>query len=165
MRNLPREVRERFVSDLGFVADYLNTGSFEGRGSQRIVHLKELCEMMEALTGDSRFTEKIGMLLRRREKGEEVHMCEYIDMLEARGERRGIIIGRKEGEKRGEKRGERRGERRGKKRGVKIGVKRGEKRLADLISLLLKEKKYDEIEAVSNDARKRQELYHTYGIL
>lgn len=144
MRNLPREVRERFVSDMGFVVDYLNTGGFDGRGSQRIIHVKELCEMMEALTGDSRFTEKIDGLLRRRERGEEVCMCEYIDMLEARGERRGIIIGEKRGKKKGEK--------------------KGEKRLADLIQLLLKEKKYDEIKAASNNDKKRKELYHRYGI-
>ena len=147
MRNLSKEVREKFVGgmlffrDMGFVADYLNTGSFEGRGSQPIVHVKELCEMMEDLTGDKRFTEKIDVLLKRREKGEEVRMCEYIDMLEARGERRGIIIGRKEGEK------------------------RGEKRLADLIHLLMKEKKYDEIDAASTNRQRRQELYRLYNIL
>lgn len=89
MRNLSREVRSRFVSDMGFVADYLNEGSFEGRRGQRILHGEALCEMMEALTGDTRFTDLVGELLRRQEKGEEIIMCEYIDMLEARGEIKG----------------------------------------------------------------------------
>lgn len=85
MRNLSREVRNRFVSDLGFVVDYLNEGNFEGRRGQRIRHGKALCEMMEALTGDTRFTDLVEELQDRQEKGEEIVMCEYIDMLEARG--------------------------------------------------------------------------------
>ena len=49
-----------------------------------------LCAMMEALTGDVRFTEQVEELLEKQRKGEEIIMCEYIDMLEARGEARGI---------------------------------------------------------------------------
>ena len=55
-------------------------------------------------------------------------MCEYIDMLEARGE------------------------------------KRGEARLGNLIQILLKEKKYSEIEAASGDSEKLHELYKKYSI-
>lgn len=93
MRNLSKEVRDRFTSDMGFVVDYLNTGSFEGRGQQRIAHGEALCEMMEALTGDARFTDMIGNLLEKQEEGEGIVMCEYIDMLEAKGEARGKEIG------------------------------------------------------------------------
>lgn len=59
MKNLPKETRQKFVSDMGFVVEYLNEGNFEGRRSQKIVHLEALCEMMEAITGDTRFTEQI----------------------------------------------------------------------------------------------------------
>ncbi len=52
-----QNVRERFTSDLGFVVDYLNEGSFEKRRNQKIIHVEALCEMMEALTGDTRFTD------------------------------------------------------------------------------------------------------------
>lgn len=38
MKKLPREVRQRFQSDMGFVVDFLNEGSFEGRKGQKIVH-------------------------------------------------------------------------------------------------------------------------------
>lgn len=55
-------------------------------------------------------------------------MCEYIDMLEARGENK------------------------------------GETRLAELIQILLKEKKYNEIQAVSESRTKRHEMYAQYGI-
>lgn len=137
MRNLPKEVRNRFASDMGFVVDYLNEGNLEGRKGQKIIHVRELCEMMQAVTGDGRFTELVGGLLERGEKKEGVHMCEYLDMLEARGQ----------------------------ERGEKIGQKRGENRLARLISKLAAEKKYEEIQEASNDKRRRQELYQQYGIL
>ena len=84
-----QNVREYFTSDLGFVVDYLNEGSFEKRRNQKIIHVEALCEMMEALTGDTRFTALIEKLQSRQEKGEEIVMCEYIDMLEARGEIKG----------------------------------------------------------------------------
>ncbi len=89
MRNLPKEVRLKFTSDIGFVADFLNEGNFESRTKQKIVHIEALCKMMETLTGDSRFTNKIDKLLKMQEGGREVMMCEYIDMLEAKGEARG----------------------------------------------------------------------------
>lgn len=92
MNNLPLEIRSRFTSDMGFVADYLNEGNFERRKGQDIVHLEALCEMMEAVTGDSRFTEQADELLRKK-KGEKIMMCEYINQLEARGEARGEANG------------------------------------------------------------------------
>lgn len=93
MKNLPDSVRVKFTSDMGFVVDYLNEGSFDRRREQKIVHVEALCEMMEALTKDTRFTEMVEELLSRQEEGEEIVMCEYIDMLEARGEARGKEIG------------------------------------------------------------------------
>lgn len=86
MRNLSRNIRDMFTSDIGFVVDYLNEGSFENRKKQRIVHVEALCQMMEALTRDARFTEQIGDFLIRQREGREVIMCEYIDMLETKGE-------------------------------------------------------------------------------
>ena len=89
MRNLPKEIRDRFISDMGFVVDYLNEGSFESRKEQKIIHVEALCEMMDVLTGDTRFTQQVEELLKRQEEGGKVLMSEYIDMLEARGEARG----------------------------------------------------------------------------
>lgn len=148
MNNLSPEIRARFTSDMGFVADYLNEGSFENRKDQKIVHIEALCEMMEALTGDTRFTDQVDELLRKQEEGKEITMCEYIDFLEARGEARG------------EKRGEARGITIGEERGITIG----ETRLGNLIQALLKEKKFSEIDAVSTNRKRRHELYKQYGI-
>ena len=58
MKNLPKDVRLKFSSDIGFVADFLNEGGFESRRKQKIVHVEALCKMMEVLTGDDRFTNK-----------------------------------------------------------------------------------------------------------
>ncbi len=49
--------------------------------------------MMEIFTGDSRYTESIGEMLKMQEGGREIVMCEYIDMLEARGKEIGKEIG------------------------------------------------------------------------
>lgn len=90
--DLPLEIRSRFTSDLGFVADYLNEGSFERRKEQEIVHLEALCDMMEAITGDTRFTEQANELMVKK-KGKKIMMCEYINQLEARGEAKGEANG------------------------------------------------------------------------
>ena len=152
MNNLSREVRSRFVSDLGFVADFLNEGGFESRREQKIVHPEALCEMMRELTGDTRFTDLVEDLLKRQAEGKEIIMCEYIDMLEARGEARGIEIGEAAGEARGIKIGEATGE------------ATGENRMAKLMQRLLRDKNYGELEAMSNSREKRHELYRKYGI-
>ena len=109
--------------------------------------------MMEAVTKDRRFTELAGRLLERGEKKEGVRMCEYLDMLEARGQERGEKIGQERGEKIGQERGER------------IGEEKGENRFAKLINKLMGEKKYKEIQEASNDKGRRRELYRQYGIL
>ncbi len=88
MNNLSPEIRSRFTSDLGFVADYLNEGNFDRRRKQPILHPEALCDMMDAVTGDTRFTEQLKELMESRQKGENVIMCEYIDLLEANGEAR-----------------------------------------------------------------------------
>ncbi len=54
----------------------------------------------KGFTGDSRFTDLVERLLERQAKGEEIVMCEYIDMLEARGAARGEEIGKEIGENR-----------------------------------------------------------------
>ena len=156
MNNLPEEVRKRFTSDMGFVVDFLNEDGFERRQEQRIVHVEALCEMMAALTGDSRFTDLTAELLEKQKEGKEIIMCEYIDMLEARGEERGIKIGEDRGIAIGESRGIAIGEAR--------GAVTGENRLANLIQILIKENKYKEVEAVSSSRERRHELYRKYGI-
>lgn len=108
MKHLPEEIRNKFTSDIGFVADFLNGKSFENRRKQKIIHVEALCQMMEALTGDARFTISINKMLKIQEEGKEILMCEYIDMLEARGQAKGEAIGEARGQAKGEIRGENR---------------------------------------------------------
>lgn len=91
MNNLSPEIRSRFTSDMGFVADYLNEGNFDRRRQQKIIHLEALCDLMETLTGDTRFTELAKQFFENNQKGENVMMCEYLNQLEEKGERRGEI--------------------------------------------------------------------------
>ena len=78
-----------YLRIVSIVADYLNEGNFDRRKGQRIVHMEALCDMMEALTGDTRFTEMAEKFVERQQKGEVIIMCEYIDALEAKGEKKG----------------------------------------------------------------------------
>lgn len=142
MRNLPKEVRDRFVSDMGFVVDYLNEGHFENRRKQKIVHVEALCEMMEALTGDNRFTEQAEELLKRQREGGEVLMCEYIDMLEARGEARGKDIGEKIGKE--------------------IGKEIGETMLATLLEKLYSLGRDEDVKLAVRDKEARTRLYEEF---
>ncbi len=84
MKNLPKDVRLKFSSDIGFVADFLNEGGFESRRKQKIVHVEVLCKMMEVLTGDDRFTNKINSLLKIQEGGREEEVKLALQDKEAR---------------------------------------------------------------------------------
>ena len=137
---------------MGFVADFLNEGSFLGRSGQRIRHPSALCRMMETLTGDSRFTGQIGELMEKESKGEDVMMCEYIDMLEARGEARGVAIG------------EARGVTIGEARGVAIGEARGETKLSSLLERLYEQGRDEEAKQAVLDTTARARLYQELHI-
>lgn len=54
------------------MVDYLNEGGFENRKEQKNVHVETLCEMMDVLTGDTRFTQQVEELLKRQEEGGKV---------------------------------------------------------------------------------------------
>lgn len=53
-----------------------------------------LCDLMETLTGDTRFTELARQFRENKQKGEQIMMCEYLNHLEEQGERRGEINGK-----------------------------------------------------------------------
>jgi len=95
MAHLPKEIRQRFGSDMRIVVDYLAEGSAYEPTNQKILHVDALLGMLRALSGDERY-EELSRILTREEK-EEISMCELLDKYEKRGERRG--------ERRGEQRG------------------------------------------------------------
>ena len=84
----------RFKSDFWIVADYFTQMRKDGDyvpPEKQLVHVREVLDLMRALTGDDRFTEHVDEF---EKKKEAVTMCEVLDKVEKRGEERG--------EKRGE---------------------------------------------------------------
>ena len=67
MRNLPKDVRQLFRSDMRIIVDYLaECGKYQPT-NQVIVHIEEFLLLMQALTGDNRY-EQILPQLEKREK-------------------------------------------------------------------------------------------------
>lgn len=100
---LDREIIDSFESDFRYVADYFwqirNSGCYNA-SKEDMKYVYQVLQMMSAMTGDKRFEEAYN---EKREKGGDRKMCEYLDMLEERGEKRGEKRGKKEGKKEGKK--------------------------------------------------------------
>ena len=93
MAHLPKEVRERFKSDMRIIVDYLAEGENYIVTGQKIQHLEALLLMLEALSGDSRYGEMIAEALEQERKGGAVTMCELIDKYINKGIERGMERG------------------------------------------------------------------------
>ena len=100
MRNLPKDARQRFHSDMRIIVDYLVEGGEYRPTNQVIVHIEEFLLLMQALTGDNRY-EQILPQLEKKEKQGGITMCELLNKYENRGIQKGI----KKGEKRGTQKG------------------------------------------------------------
>lgn len=82
----------RLKSDFGIVADFFTQKRKNGDyvpSNKEIIHVSETLELLSAITGDERFKETCF------EKGKEAPktMCEVLNRVEKRGERRGRIEG------------------------------------------------------------------------
>ena len=89
MAHLPKEVRQRFHSDLRVVVDYLAEGKDYRPGRRRIVHVEAFLCLLGALTGDARYEELIPEFQGR----EDVGVCELLDKYENRGMKKGLKKG------------------------------------------------------------------------
>lgn len=90
MVHLPKDIRDQFKSDMRIVVDYLAEGKNYIPTKQRIIHLKELLMLLQALSGDDRYLEIIpDMEQTERERG-AVNMCELLDKYENRGMEKGM---------------------------------------------------------------------------
>lgn len=87
---MPREVRERFRSDMRIIVDYLAEGENYIPSGQRIQHIEALLLMLKALTGDDRYEEILPDLQEERERTGDVSMCELLDKYENRGREAGM---------------------------------------------------------------------------
>lgn len=79
-----------FQSDFGIVADYFvqmrKTGTCQG-SDRNVRHMREVLQLLSALTNDPRFTWKT---YAEKEGAEPKNMCEWIDKIEEKGMEKGI---------------------------------------------------------------------------
>lgn len=97
MRCLPREIRQRFKSDMRMVVDYLAEGKEYEPADQEIADIEGTMRMLYALTGDADFINNIGMMQECQRKGGRVTMCEVVDKFVQRGREQGIKEGLEKG--------------------------------------------------------------------
>ena len=93
MRNLPKEIRQRFRSDMKIIVDYFAEGKDYEPTNQKIRYLDDVMRLFYELTGDIGFVDKIVELQKRQKKGEKITMCEVIDKFVERGRIQGIEQG------------------------------------------------------------------------
>ena len=93
MRYLPKEIRERFHSDMRIVLDYLAEGNAY-RSDRKVIHKESTIKMLRVLSGDKNVddTEEILKALDIAEE-DEISMCELFDQYTRRGISQGISQG------------------------------------------------------------------------
>ena len=134
MAHLPKQVRNRFHSDMRIVVDYLAEKQNFKPTKQRIVHLESLLLMLQALTGDRRYLKILRSMTEEDKKG-EMTMCELLDKYENRGIQKGI------------------------KQGIQQGIQQGEARYAALNEKLITLGRMDDLCKAAGSKRYRSQLY------
>lgn len=92
MAGLPKQIRNRFRSDMRIVVDYLAERYDYRPTAQIILHPEALLLMLRALTNDKRYM-KVLRELTEEEKRRDITMCELLDKYENRGIQKGIQRG------------------------------------------------------------------------
>ncbi len=91
MRYLPKEIRERFTSDMRIVVDYLAEGN-SYQSDRKIVHKAALINMLRSLSGDFDFEEtKMFMKEMNIREGDELMACELFDQYIRKGKAEGLL--------------------------------------------------------------------------
>lgn len=101
MKHLPKEIRQRFKSDMRVVADYLAEGKAYIPTKQRITDVEGTMRILYALTGETDFIDNLGELQKQQEKGEKITMEYALTRMKREGREQGIKEGKKEGKKEG----------------------------------------------------------------
>ncbi len=95
MKCLPREIRQRFKSDMRVVVDYLAEAELYEATEQEIAEPDAVIRMLYALTGETDFMEHMDLLQERQEKGEKITMgyalTKYMERGREQGKREGKI--------------------------------------------------------------------------
>ncbi|MCM1288635.1 MAG: hypothetical protein NC240_10030 [Clostridium sp.] len=106
MANQPESVRKKYKSDYRVIADFLACKKDKEAlktvlrdNEQKLVHVPQVLDMLDALSGDNRFEEmkQCYNCCDETKKEEGVNMCELFDMVEEDGIKKGIKQGLKLG--------------------------------------------------------------------
>lgn len=85
MRHLPREVRERFHSDMRIVLDYLAEGNSYQSG-QKVIHKAALIRMLNVLSGEDDVVDEAAILQEMNIREEdEITVCELFEQYVRKG--------------------------------------------------------------------------------
>lgn len=142
--NLTDEQIQMFQSDFRIVADFFaaQKRGQKYRGSRKkIRHVDEILKFMKVFTDDDRF---LKVTLDDKQK-EDVNMCMILDQIEEEGRQKGIAEGRKTGREEG------------KKEGILL--------LSDLITILMKQGKMEELQRAAQDQAYCEQLLKEYQLL
>ena len=142
--NLTDEQIQMFQSDFRIVADFFaaQKRGQKYRGSRKkIRHVDEILKFMKVFTDDDRF---LKVTLDDKQK-EDVNMCMILDQIEEEGWQKGIAEGRKTGREEG------------KKEGILL--------LSDLITILMKQGKMEELQRAAQDQAYCEQLLKEYQLL
>ena len=138
---LTDEQISRVHDDFKILADYFahhrTDPDYRPKDPEKFRHTDELLKLFSVLMDDPRFYE---MTLPNEKGGKPKNMCEALDRIEAKGEKRGILIGEKK------------------------GIAIGEKKLAYLLQKLLAANRSEDIEKVASNTRYRNKLYKEFNI-
>lgn len=92
MRYLPKEIRERFHSDMRIVLDYLAEGNAY-RSDRKVIHKEATIKMLRVLSGDKNVDDTEEILKALDIEEDEISMCELFDQYTRRGISQGISQG------------------------------------------------------------------------
>ena len=142
--DLTDEQIQMFQSDFRIVAEFF---AAQKRGQKylgsrkKIRHVDEMLKFMKVFTDDDRF---LKVTLDDKQK-EDVNMCMILDQIEEEGRQKGIAEGRKTGREEG------------KKEGILL--------LSDLITILMKQGKMEELQRAAQDQAYCEQLLKEYQLL
>ena len=101
---LEDEVIESFTSDFKEIASFFKKrrlGEDPLASNRELDHPRAVMEFISAFTRDERYLEGMQYLENARRKGGAITMCHVVDELIAKGERQGMLKGRREGKREG----------------------------------------------------------------
>ena len=136
MAELPKQIRNRFRSDMRIVVDYLAERYDYKPTTQKILHPEALLLMLGSLTNDKRYMKMLKGLAEEEKRG-DITMCELLDKYENRGIQKGI----------------------------QQGIQQGESRFAMLSEKLLQSNRIEDLRKAVSSKRYRNQLYKEFGMV